>query len=159
MDGEPARGMLMLRIRTARQLARVLLPLGICLAATACSGVVDHRGYRADRRDLEQIQPGISTEQDVLAIMGTPTTRGTFDEKVWYYVGSETETLAFMEADLLDRKIIEIRFDDDGYVFSVNEYGPEIAREVDPVDRETPTRGNRMTLIEQFLGNLGRFNR
>lgn len=141
-----------------RRLARTLLPLGLCLAATACSGVVDHRGYRADSRDVEQIQPGISTEQDVLAVMGTPTTRGTFDEKVWYYVGSETETLAFMEADLVNRDIIEVKFDEAGYVFSVGQYGAEIAQDVDPVDRETPTRGNRITFIEQFLGNLGRFN-
>ena len=139
-------------------LARFALPLGLCLAAAACGGVVDHRGYRADQRDLDRIQPGISTEQDVLALLGTPTTRGTFDEKVWYYVGSETQTLAFMEADLVERDIIEVKFDDAGFVFSVSEYGAEIAQDVEPVDRETPTRGNRITFIEQFLGNLGRFN-
>ncbi|MGF1624131.1 MAG: outer membrane protein assembly factor BamE [Alphaproteobacteria bacterium] len=139
--------------------AGVALPLALCLAATACSGVVDHRGYRADRHDIGQIQPGISTEDDVLAIMGTPTTRGTFDGRTWYYIGQETETLAFLEADLLNRDIIEVQFDEAGYVFSVSEYGAEIAQDVRPVDRETPTSGNRLTFIDQFLGNLGRFNK
>ena len=140
-------------------LARVALPLALCLAASACAGVVDHRGYRAERLDIEQIQPGISTEEDVLAIMGSPTTRGTFDGNTWYYIGSQTETLAFMEADLVERDIIEVKFDDAGYVFSVSEFGAEIAQDVDPVDRQTPTRGNRVTFIDQFLGNLGRFNK
>ena len=26
------------------------------------------------------------------------------------------------------------------------------------VDRETPTSGNEMSVLEQFLGNIGRFN-
>ena len=137
---------------------RLLLPLALGLAVTACSGTVDRRGYRVSERDIEQIQIGLSTEQDVLTIMGTPTTRGTFDENVWYYIGSETEQWAFLEADLVDRDIIEIHFDDAGYVASIDNYGPEIAQEVNPVDRETPTRGNRVTLIQQLLGNLGRFN-
>lgn len=138
--------------------ARALLPLGLCLAVAACSGIVDRRGYRADERDVSQIQPGISTKDDVLTLMGTPTTRGTFDGDVWYYIGQETETLAFLEPDLVERDIIEVEFDDNGFVFSVNQYGAEIAQDVAIVDRETPTRGNRITFIEQFLGNLGRFN-
>lgn len=139
-------------------IARLALPVGLCVALAACSGIVDRRGYRADEADVSQIQPGISTADDVIAIMGTPTTRGTFDNQVWYYIGSETETLAFMEADLVDRNIIEVHFDEQGYVFSVEQHGAEIAQDVDLVDRETPTRGNRVTFIDQFLGNLGRFN-
>jgi outer membrane protein assembly factor BamE (lipoprotein component of BamABCDE complex) len=136
----------------------LLAPLCLCLAVAACSGTVDRRGYRLSERDVEQIQIGVSTEQDVLTIMGTPTTRGTFDENVWYYIGSEQEQWAFLEADLIDRNILEVRFDEAGYVQSMDAYGPEIAQDVDPVDRETPTRGNRVTFIQQLLGNLGRFN-
>ena len=137
----------------------LLVPFGLCLAVAACSGTVDRRGYRVSDRDVEQIQIGISTEQDVLTLMGTPTTRGTFDQNVWYYIGSEMEQWAFLEADLVDRVIIEVRFDEAGYVSSIDNYGPEIAQDVDPVDRQTPTRGNRVTFMDQLLGNLGRFNK
>lgn len=138
---------------------RLLVPLGLCLAVVACGGTVDRRGYRVSERDVSQIQVGVSTEQDVLTIMGTPTTRGTFDEKVWYYIGSELEQWAFLEPDLIDRNILEIKFDEAGYVSSLGNYGAEIAQDVNPVDRETPTRGNRVTFIQQLIGNLGRFNK
>ena len=138
---------------------RLLVPLGLCLAIAACEGTVDRRGYRVSERDVEQIQIGISTEEDVLTLMGTPTTRGTFDEKVWYYIGSELEQWGFLEADLIARDIIEVHFDDAGYVAAIGIHGAEIAQDVDPVDRETPTRGNRVTFVDQLLGNLGRFNK
>ncbi|MEZ5667260.1 MAG: outer membrane protein assembly factor BamE [Alphaproteobacteria bacterium] len=139
--------------------AMVLTALGACALASACEGVVDRRGYRAEQRDVQQIQIGTSTEQDVLTIMGTPTVRSTFDENTWYYIGSETETWAFMRPELVDRNIIEVQFDPAGYVAAIETYGAEIAQDIDPVDRETPTRGNRVTFIQQFLGNLGRFNK
>ena len=35
---------------------------------------------------------------------------------------------------------------------------PEQGREVDFVDRRTPTAGREFTAFEQFVGNLGKFN-
>ena len=37
-------------------------------------------------------------------------------------------------------------------------YGQEDGRTIAYVDRTTPTEGNELTLIQQLLGNLGRFN-
>ena len=33
----------------------------------------------------------------------------------------------------------------------------EQSRVINPVERKTPTHGNKMTILEQMIGNLGRF--
>ncbi len=137
---------------------RVVALAGCVTGIAACDSVQSQRGYQADARSVEQLQPGVVTKDEVYNILGSPSTRGTFDDSVWYYIGTDMERWAFFEPDMLDRTIIELHFDQAGFLTEVREYGPEIAQDVDPVDRETPTRGNRITFLQQFLGNLGRFN-
>ncbi len=42
-------------------------------------------------------------------------------------------------------------------VASVDTRGLEQSRTIKPVERTTPTHGNKMTVFEQLVGNLGRF--
>jgi hypothetical protein len=37
-------------------------------------------------------------------------------------------------------------------------YGVEDGRIVEPVERTTPTYGQELTVMQQLLGNFGRFN-
>ena len=54
--------------------------------------------------------------------------------------------------------VVAIEFDDQGLVNRIDRHDLNGAREIDLVDRETPTAGNELTVLEQFLGNIGRFN-
>ena len=51
-----------------------------------------------------------------------------------------------------------IEFDEQGTVSRIDRHDLNGAREIDLVDRETPTSGNELSVLEQFLGNIGRFN-
>jgi hypothetical protein len=44
-------------------------------------------------------------------------------------------------------------------VSQVQTLGLEQARTIEPVERETPTAGNKLTLFGQLFGNFGRFNK
>ena len=62
------------------------------------------------------------------------------------------------EPDILDQKVVAISFDDAGRVKNIRTYGLEDAREIEPVARTTPTGGREITVLEQLVGNLGRFS-
>jgi len=53
---------------------------------------------------------------------------------------------------------VAIHFDPSGVVEDVKVYGPDDARQVKLVDRTTPTAGKEITVLQQLLGNVGRFN-
>jgi len=130
--------------------------LGLTLAA--CSPTVDTRGNLAEKERLDQIQPGVTTRDDIATILGTPSATGTFDPNTWYYIGARTEKTAFFRPDVVERKIVVIKFDEAGTVTAVNQLDQNAGKEVELVERSTPTAGRDMNFIEQMMGNVGRFS-
>ncbi len=124
----------------------------------ACSPVVATRGNLLDNERLAQITVGRSTENDVAAIFGSPTTVSTFDELTWYYIGQRTEKVAFFDPEIVERRVVVVEFDGLGVVRRMEELGLDDAEDILLVERETPTLGRRLSLFEQLLGNFGRFN-
>jgi outer membrane protein assembly factor BamE (lipoprotein component of BamABCDE complex) len=130
--------------------------LGLTLAA--CSPTVDTRGNLAEKERIDQIQPGVSTRDDIAAILGTPSATGTFDPNIWYYIGARTEKTAFFRPEVVERKIVVVKFDDSGVVTAIDQLDQNAGKEVELVERSTPTAGRDLNFIEQMLGNVGRFS-
>ena len=136
-----------------------LLGLVMCVALVACAPRLDTRGNLPDPDHLSKIKPGQHTRLQVAAILGSPSNISTFDQETWYYVSQRTETTAFFEPDVKTRQVVILRFDKGGVLADIRTIGLEEGRDILPVERETPTSGNEITLIEQILGNLGKFNK
>jgi len=144
--------------RTPPQRA-LLLAAAAALALGACSPRIDQRGNLLDPDAVLAVQPGIQTKDQVAQLLGTPSTTATFDDKTWYYISKRTETTAFFPADVTDQQVLVVKFDDGDVVETVQLYGMNEAYEVEPVDRTTPTYGQRLTILQQLFGNIGRFTK
>lgn len=123
----------------------------------ACTPTVTKRGNFLQDYQIAELAEGTSTRSDVLRNLGSPTTKSTFDENVWYYIGQETEKRGILDPEVIDERVVVIAFNEEGVV--------ELIRDVDnqrvdvPYLREkTPTHGNEITAMQQFFGNLGKFN-
>ena len=137
---------------------RTLLAAGITGGLlAACSPNLSNHGNIPDVEIVKSIRLGKSNRDQVQAMLGTPSAVATFDKEAWYYVGSRTSQIAFWEPDLLERKVLVIRFDKKGVVQQVERIGKQDGRDVQIVDRKTPTRGKELTVLEQLLGNVGKF--
>ncbi len=133
--------------------------LGVVSAGAACTPTIDSRGHVPDKRAIDQIQPGEQTRAEVSQLLGSPSSVGTFDEHRWYYISSRTETLAFYKPEMIDQQVLVIEFDQCGVVKSVHQLTEADAREIEPVDRVTPTYGKELGFFEQIFGNIGRFSK
>ena len=151
----------------ARQQARSIpcvrptpwLALGLsALALLACSPTIATHGHRLDEQALARIEPGRSSRNEVAQLLGSPSSRATFGDSPWYYVSQRTEQLSFYQADVTDQDVVVIGFDDQGVVSSIERHGLDAARKIELVSRETPTSGTELGILEQFVGNIGRFN-
>ena len=134
----------------------------VALAATAlaaCSPRQDFRGYAFDEPTLEKIKPGAQTQAQVAQLLGSPSSISTFTEanNTWYYIYKETETTAFLAPEVVDQKVVAIDFDDKGKVKDLRRYTLKDGKPVEPISRETPTRGRELGFFEQIFGNIGRF--
>lgn len=125
---------------------------------SACSPRVDNRGTMIDSELLSEVRPGMSSRDDVLYLLGTPSAVSSFQGPVWYYIGQRTERVAFFQPEVTERRVVEIAFDESDRVADVRLYGIEDGQEIALVERETPTEGRDFTVLQQLFGNLGRFN-
>ena len=146
------------KIRSAGRRAGIWPGLLTGLALIGCVPQVSNHGYRLDEAAFAQIEPGRTTRDQVLQLLGSPSALTTFDGSVWYYVSQRSERLSFYQDNVVNQDVVTITFDDLGTVASIDRHGLERAHEVSFVERETPTSGSELTAFEQFIGNIGRFN-
>lgn len=145
-------------VRPIRFLAARLAVLSLTVVAAACTPTIDSRGYVPDDKQIAGIKPGVDNRESITRALGTPSVRGTFNDKTWYYVSAKTESEAFFEPDVLERNILEIDFDRTGLVADVRHYTLADGQDVALVTRTTPTRGKELTFFAQLFGNFGKFN-
>ncbi len=140
-------------------LAIILVVSAASLGAGACASRLDTRGNLPDPKLLSSIRPGELSREDVVDLLGSPSSVTPFGSDTWYYISKRTETFAFFAPKVTARKIVVVKFAKDGKVKEVNTVGLEKSRVIKPVSRKTPTHGTEMTIIEQLIGNLGRFKK
>ena len=129
------------------------------LATPGCSPITDTRGNLPLHEVVETIERGKQNRDQIVALLGSPSTKATFGKQdIWYYIGKKTETLAFFEPKLLERKILVIKFDDQGVVETVASIDASAGKRVELVERVTPTKGKELGILEQIIGNVGRFS-
>ncbi|MBV9523458.1 MAG: outer membrane protein assembly factor BamE [Alphaproteobacteria bacterium] len=139
--------------------AALMCSLGaLAFALAACAPVVDQRGNLPDDTKLAQIQPGVTTKEAVSQLLGTPSSIATFSDKTWYYISRRTSQTAFFDPKILDQQVVVVAFDDGGVVRDVERRGLADARPIEPSARVTPSAGHELGILEQLVGNLGRFN-
>jgi len=136
------------------------LLLAMCIAAIpACSAVTDTRGNLPLSETIKSITQGKQNRNQVVSILGSPSTSASFGkQEIWYYIGKRTETWAFFEPKLVERKILAIKFDHRGIVQTIESYDATAGKPVKLVERVTPTKGKELGILQQIIGNLGRFS-
>lgn len=143
------------RARWVRSAATGIVVAGI---AAGCSPTLSNHGNIPEAELIESIRIGNSNREQVAAMLGNPSAVATFNKEAWYYVGTRTSQIAFLEPEILERKVLVVRFDKQGIVQQVERLDREDGRNVQIVDRKTPTRGKELSVLEQLLGNVGKFS-
>ena len=128
---------------------------GILLAG--CTKDIDARGNLPTPEGLAQLQVGQQTRQDVQNLLGTPATTSVFDDETWYYISSHTTQYSFYKNRELDRTIYVLNFDQHGILKDMHKLDMRDGKPVQAVARETPTKGREYSILEQLIGNIGRF--
>ncbi|NQZ13289.1 MAG: outer membrane protein assembly factor BamE [Alphaproteobacteria bacterium] len=127
------------------------------LSIAACTPTQANRGNIVEDFRMNEIVEGVSTRTNVLKSLGSPTTKAPFDDNIWYYIGQKTEKTGVFDPKVVEEKIVVVAFNEEGIVDVIEEVDAE-RMDIPRVRRKTETGGNEVTVMEQLLGNVGRFN-
>jgi outer membrane protein assembly factor BamE (lipoprotein component of BamABCDE complex) len=130
-----------------RGLRAVAVVALLCAALCGCVGEQFQKGYVLPPGALEQIPIGASQDQ-VLIVMGTPSTVATLNGEVFYYISQRSERkVAFMNQQVVDQRVIAIYFDKNRQVQRLANYGLQDGKIFDFISRTTPTSGQEMSYL------------
>lgn len=142
----------------SRSLATAALAAVLAVGGlTACSPISSYSGFQTIDSDPKDVKVGTDTKSTVRAKLGSPSVQSTFDPNVWFYVNQVKERVAFRRPRVTARNVTAITFNKDSeMVEAVNAYTLKDGKVIAYNNRETPTRGREMTVLEQLLGSVGR---
>jgi outer membrane protein assembly factor BamE (lipoprotein component of BamABCDE complex) len=142
----------------AVRVSSLLMTIAAGAALSACSTTVEQRGNLPPPEEIAQIHPGKTTKDQVVKILGTPSSISVFNDKNWYYISSRTKQFSFFDPKVLDQQVFVVDFNDDGIVKAVDHKTLQDGKEIAPIARATPAPGRELSFLEQLIGNLGKFN-
>jgi outer membrane protein assembly factor BamE (lipoprotein component of BamABCDE complex) len=137
--------------RPWRSLAGAVLIVGTL--AGSCTQVY-HHGYMIEDGALKQIAVGASQDQ-VLIVLGTPSTVATISGEVFYYISQRAEQTSFLPQKETDRRIIAVYFDRNRRVERLADYGLKDGRIFDFVSRTTPSGGKELDYLALAFKPMG----
>ncbi|WP_020178282.1 outer membrane protein assembly factor BamE [Methylopila sp. M107] len=112
------------------------------------------KGYVMAPNAVQQVPVGSSQEQ-VLVVLGTPSTTATLKGEVYYYISQKSHRpVAFMNAKITDQTVLAVFFDQNRRVQRVANYGIQDGRVIDFVSNTTPTAGEEKNFIEHMFKGL-----
>ena len=130
-----------------RRLALPTAALALALALGGCGDTftqVYQRGYVPPEGALEQLPLGASQEQ-VLIVLGTPSTVATVSGETFYYISQRGEQqFAFMNQKITNQRVIAVYFDKSRRVQRLADYGLKDGKVFDSISRTTPTSGTEL---------------
>ena len=125
--------------------------------AGSCGGITQtyHHGYMVPEGALEQIPLGASQEQ-VLIVLGTPSTVATISGEVFYYISQRSQQISFLPQREVDRRVVAVYFDKNRRVQRLADYGLKDGRIFDSISRTTPSGGVEQNYLA-FVFKIAKF--
>ena len=145
------------RARPARSLRTPLLAAGVIvlgLMAAGCITQTFERGYMLQDGALEQVPIGASQEQ-VLVVLGTPSTVATVSGEVFYYISQRTQQTSFMPQKVVDQRVVAVYFDKGRRVERLAHYGVKDGKVFDFISRTTPAGGQELSYLTYIFKIVG----
>jgi outer membrane protein assembly factor BamE (lipoprotein component of BamABCDE complex) len=132
--------------------------LAVAFAASGCSGGLTQtfqRGYVLPEGALEQIPLG-STQEQVLIVLGTPSTVATVSGEAFYYISQRGEkAAAFLPQKVVEQRVVAVYFDKERRVTRLADYGLKDGKIHDFISRTTPTGGAELSYLTYIFKIIG----
>jgi len=131
--------------------ARVAVTVAFGILLSGCFSETYQRGYIVPEGALEQLPIGSSQEQ-VLIVLGTPSTVATVSGEAFYYISQRAErSIGFMPQRVVDQRVVAVYFDRNRRVERLANYGLKDGKVFDFVSRATPTGGKDVAYLNALF--------
>ncbi|HEV7259356.1 MAG TPA: outer membrane protein assembly factor BamE [Bosea sp. (in: a-proteobacteria)] len=131
---------------------------GFKLATSAGLNEEFSRGFVADDALIAQVKVGMDVQQ-VLSILGTPSTTSTVGNRTFYYISQTVRRrFQFQELSVIDQKVLVVYFNKGFKVERIAHYGLQDGVIFDFISRTTATGGEEQSFLRNLFRGVTKFN-
>ena len=131
--------------------------LNACSSAKQNEWFVTHNGNMPSEDRIARVEKGDSKD-DVLQVLGVPSSVMAFDDNTWIYMSSDIKRVAFFAPKETDRDILKINFDNNDRVTEITHLTKADGKDITPSDDKTDIKGENTGFFRKYFGGVGQYN-
>ena len=131
---------------------RVYVVILLTCVLLSCTTNIKNHGYIPSKTDLETLVIGKDTKQSVAKKIGLPATAGL--EGAYYYVRSTFNAPGFKSAQLVDRTVVVLSFDQRSKLKNIETFSVDKGNFVRLDYRITETGLDNKNILQQIIGSI-----
>lgn len=137
---------------------RIIAVLALAILAS-CAQEQRHGHMFDEEEKAGKLSRGMKMEE-VEKLLGSPSLRSSVNpqgRETWYYMQVDKRQRAFLNPHIEGVSGVAVSFSG-GIVNKLEDINDANRTDISVASGKTPTRGKEVTILNQLLGNLGRFN-
>ena len=118
---------------------------------------IKHHGVNLLEKKQEKLFTKTTNKNDIIKILGSPSTKSTFDNDIWIYVERKTTTKKLFKLagkKILVNNVLVLEIDNYGLLVKKEFYNIEKMNDLDFSKRKTETLITKQSFVYDFLSSM-----
>ena len=135
----------------------VIITIFLLISNCTLNKVVKHHGVHFLDKKQEKLILSTTNKNDIIKILGPPSTKSTFDNDVWIYIERKTTTKKLFKLarkKILVNNVLVLEIDSYGLLVKKEFYNMEKMNDLDFSKRTTETTYTKKSFVYDFMSSM-----
>ena len=129
----------------------------LCIANCSFNKAIKHHGVNFLEKKQEKLILKTTNKNDIIKILGPPSTKSTFDNDVWIYIERKTTTKKLFKLarkKILVNNVLVLEIDSYGLLVKKEFYNMEKMNDLDFSKRTTEITHTKKSFVYDFMSSM-----
>ena len=136
---------------------KILLFILIFILSCTTNKVVKHHGVHFLDKKQKKLEINSTNKNDIIKLLGEPSTKSTFDNDVWIYIERKISTGSIFllgKEKLLTNNVLVVEIDDLGLLTDMKFYDKNTMNDIKFVSSSTESAYKKRSFVYDFLSSM-----
>ena len=136
---------------------KILLFVLIFILSCTTNKVVKHHGVHFLDKKHKKLEINSTNKNDIIKLLGEPSTKSTFDNDVWIYIERKISTGSIFKLGkekLITNSVLVLEIDDLGLLAKVTFYDKNKMNDIEFVSTSTDSAYKKRSFVYDFLSSM-----
>ena len=136
---------------------KILLFTLIFILSCTTNKVVKHHGVHFLDKKHKKLEINSTNKNDIIKLLGEPSTKSTFDNDVWIYIERKISTGSIFKLGkekLITNNVLVLEIDDLGLLADIKFYDKNTMNDIEFISTSTDSAYKKRSFVYDFLSSM-----